>query len=47
MAEESGRKLSEKYSENKKLFWREGKGERGEEKSDNVRMKSENEITVS
>ncbi|KAK4327054.1 hypothetical protein Pmani_002500 [Petrolisthes manimaculis] len=45
--EEFGRKLSEKFRENKKLFWKEVKKERGEGKSGSVRMKREDGVTVS
>ncbi|KAK3895740.1 hypothetical protein Pcinc_000663 [Petrolisthes cinctipes] len=45
--EEFGRKLSEKFKENKKLFWKEVKRERGEGKSGSLRMKREDGVTVS
>ena len=45
--EEFGRKLSEKYNENKKLFWKEVKKEREEGKSGRVRMKNEDGVTAS
>ncbi|KAK3893161.1 hypothetical protein Pcinc_003002 [Petrolisthes cinctipes] len=45
--EEFGMKLSEKFKENKKLFWKEVKRERGEGKSGSVRMKREDGVTVS
>ncbi|KAK3889840.1 hypothetical protein Pcinc_006166 [Petrolisthes cinctipes] len=45
--EEFGKKLSEKFKENKKLFWKEVKRERGEGKSGSVRIKREDGVTVS
>ncbi len=42
MDEEFGRKLSQNFSENKKLFWKEVKKVRGGEKSGDVRMRGEN-----
>ncbi len=39
--EESGRKLSENFSENKKLFWKEVKSVRGGERDGGVRMRGE------
>ncbi len=41
MDEEFGRKLSQNFSENKKLFWKEVKKVRGEERSGDVRMRRE------
>ncbi len=40
--EEFGRKLSQNFSENKKLFWKEVKKVRGGERSGDVRMRGEN-----
>ncbi len=40
--EEFGRKLSQIFSENKKLFWKEVKNVRGGERSGDVRMRGEN-----
>ncbi len=40
--EEFGRKLSQNFSENKKLFWKEVKKVRGGEISGDVRMRGEN-----
>ncbi len=40
--EEFGTKLSQNFSENKKVFWIEVKKVRGRERSGNVRMKGEN-----
>ncbi|KAK3881607.1 hypothetical protein Pcinc_013953 [Petrolisthes cinctipes] len=45
--EEFGWKLSEKFKENKKLFWKEVNRERGEGKSGSLRMKREDVVTVS
>ncbi len=42
MDEEFGRKLSQNFSENKNLFWKEVKKVRGGERSGDVRMKGEN-----
>ncbi len=39
--EEFGRKLSQNFSENKKLFWKEVKKARGGEKSGDVKMRGE------
>ncbi len=39
--EEFGRKLSQNFSENKKLFWKEVKKARGGEKSEDVMMRGE------
>ncbi len=39
--EEFGRKLSQNFSENEKLFWKEVKKVRGGEKSGDVRMRGE------
>ncbi len=39
--EEFGRKLSQNFSENKKLFWKEMKKVRGGKKSGDVRMRGE------
>ncbi len=39
--EEFGRKLSQNFSENKKLFWKEVKKVRGGERSGDVRMRGE------
>lgn len=44
--EEFGRKLSEKFSENKKLFWKEIKKERWGEECGSVRMKREDGVLV-
>ncbi len=40
--EEFGGKLSQNFSENKKLFWKEVKKVRGGERSRDVRMRGEN-----
>ncbi|MCP5003018.1 MAG: hypothetical protein GY941_03575 [Planctomycetes bacterium] len=45
--DEFGRKLSDKFKENKKLFWKEVKKERGEGKTEQVRMKGEDGVSVS
>ncbi len=41
MDEEFGRKLSQNFSENKKLFWKEVKKVREGERSGDVRMRGE------
>ncbi len=45
--EEFGRKLSEKFMENRKLFWKEVKKERGDVGSVSLRMKREDGMHVS
>lgn len=45
--EEFGRKLGEKFLENRKLFWKKVRKERGDARGVSVKMKRENGVLMS